>query len=166
MLVPEKLALAVVCAEDHRFPFHLGVDFRSLLRILSRRVLRGAREGGSTIEQQVIRLLTGRFEKTLRRKLREQLLASTLGAFATKQEILAILVEQSYYGWRMNGIAQACQRLRLNLNCLSFDEAVGLAARLKYPEPRLMSASRRQRLLARESHLVGLIAAAEEANRW
>ena len=58
-----------------------------------------------------------------------------------------------YFGWRMNGFAQACRRLGIRPDIISLDEAAGLVARLKYPEPRVSPRSRLKQINRRREHL-------------
>jgi len=70
-----NLQLAVLFLEDRRFFAHRGVELRAPARAV-KRVCLGKRMGAvSTIDQQVVRICTGRYERTLRRKVRESVLA-------------------------------------------------------------------------------------------
>src|SRR5690348_10551479 len=61
----------LISGEDHRFFGHCGIDPIAVCRAIWRGVVLGHREGASTIEMQLVRVVTGRFERTLTRKLRE-----------------------------------------------------------------------------------------------
>src|SRR5690242_20336233 len=68
----------LVSGEDHRHGRHHGFDLIAIARAVWRRIARGKYEGASTIEQQLVRVITGRYERTLRRKVREIGLAMLL----------------------------------------------------------------------------------------
>ena len=152
-LVAQQL---LVSGEDHRHARHPGFDLIAICRALWRRLACGSREGASTIEQQLVRTITGRYERTLRRKLKEILLAMLVDASFQKDILPAVYLSIAYYGWRMNGYRQACRRLGLRPGFLTLDEAAALVARLKYPEPRATPISRTIQINRRSKHLLGL----------
>ena len=55
-------------------------------------------EGASTIEQQLVRVLTNDYERTLKRKLKEIYLASHLRKYADKETIAIAYLDIAYYG--------------------------------------------------------------------
>ena len=73
------LVAALIAAEDRRFFRHAGIDFGRTLRAALGWFLGRRSGGGSTVEQQLVRVLTGRMERTLGRKLREILAAAGVG---------------------------------------------------------------------------------------
>ena len=143
----------LVSGEDHRHARHPGFDFVAICRACWRRFSRGTHEGASTIEQQVVRVLTGRYERTLARKLREIVLATLVARRYPKQYLPAVYLVIGYYGWRMNGYRQACRRLGLSPRSPSKDEAARLVARLKYPQPQTASMQRMSQIERRANHL-------------
>lgn len=145
---------ALVVAEDHRFWRHAGVDFLAILRASVRNIFSGHQEGASTIHQQLVRVTTGRYERTLRRKLRELLFASQLESYFSKDEILSIYLLRGYYGWQMVGLLAACKRLGLTTREASHRDAARLVARIRYPERRFQSASWATRINRREKHIL------------
>jgi penicillin-binding protein 1A len=151
--VPSLVQKLLISAEDHRHAWHKGFDTRAICRAIWRRIIDGRREGASTIEQQIVRILTNRFELTLRRKLREILLATLISEVVPKTAMPQLYIRIGYFGWRMNGFAQACRRLRLNSSAMSLDDAAALVARLKYPEPRSLGTSRLAQIHRRREHL-------------
>ncbi len=143
----------LVSAEDHRFFKHCGFDVIAACRAIWRCLFRGVVEGGSTIEQQLIRILSGKYERTFRRKIREILLASLITEVIPKKSIPGVYLHVAYFGWRMNGFKQACLRLNINPNKISLSEASALIARLKYPEPKWASDYRLKQIQIRRDHL-------------
>jgi membrane carboxypeptidase/penicillin-binding protein len=134
--VSQSLIQALVIAEDKRFWHHGGVDVIAIGRALIQIVFYHRLQGASTIEQQLVRTLTGYRKLSLRRKLREMILACVIGDFLNKQEIAVLYLCCAYYGWRMNSLEQACRKMALYPSKLSLIEAAELVARLKYPEPK------------------------------
>jgi membrane peptidoglycan carboxypeptidase len=143
----------LVSGEDHRHGVHPGFDSRAICRALVRRVISNRREGASTIEQQIVRVITNRFERTLRRKMREVFLASLVASHFPKEQIPSVYLLIGYYGWHMNNYRQACRRLSLNPSSLSLDGASEIVARLKYPEPQVTPVSRSGQITLRKQHL-------------
>ena len=146
----------LISGEDHRFFSHGGFDLVAIGRAVYRNLVFNKREGASTIEQQVVRVLTGNYQRTLRRKAREIFLATLVGDIVSKQDLPGLYLDIAYYGWRMNGFHQACLRLRLNPRNLSLSEAASLVARLKYPEPKQAPISRITQIQRRSVHLINL----------
>ena len=66
-----KLVRFLVVAEDHRFYSHSGYDVIGICRAFYKNVFRGKREGASTIEQQLVRVLTEDYRYSFRRKINE-----------------------------------------------------------------------------------------------
>jgi penicillin-binding protein 1A len=153
LAAPLIMQRLLVSGEDHRHERHKGFDLRAICRAIWRWLAYNRHEGASTIEQQIVRVLTNRFERTLRRKLRELLLATLLSEALPKAAMPRLYLSIGYYGWRMNGFQQACQRLGLRPDTLSLDTAAALVARLKYPEPHLARFKRLQQIDRRRQHL-------------
>lgn len=144
---------AMIVAEDRRFCFHYGVDFRGIARAIFK-FWSGARlEGASTIEQQFVRTARGRYEITIARKFTECALAIFVSSRHSKALIAYSYLEIAYFGWRANGVQQAARRLGIDLQHASEAEAAALAAMLKVPMPRYPS----QRYVARHARRVEYI---------
>ncbi len=145
----------LVAGEDHRIALHPGVDPLALCRAAWRTYGRGRVEGGSTVAMQLARVLTGRFENTWRRKMREMALAIAATREAHWSELTSLYLWVGYYGWRMNGFRQACRRLGIDPKTCSLRDSAMLVARLKYPQPRHCSAARRVQIEGRGEYLIG-----------
>ena len=145
----------LVAGEDHRIAFHPGVDPFALCRAAWRTYGCGRMEGGSTVAMQLVRVLTGRFENSWRRKMREMELAVVATRHAHWRELASLYLLVGYYGWRMNGFGQACRRLDLDPETCSLRDSAMLVARLKYPQPRHCSTARRTEIVARGEYLMG-----------
>jgi penicillin-binding protein 1A len=108
--VPKSLVQAILAAEDERFYQHSGVDYLGVARAaLSNFVSGGVRQGASTITMQVARNFFLSKERTLTRKFNEMLLAFKIEANLSKDEILALYLNQIYLGQRAYGFAAAAQ---------------------------------------------------------
>lgn len=110
--IPLALRQATIATEDRTFYTNPGIDAAGILRAAWIN-LRGGETlaGGSTITQQVVRTLLmneeERGERTLRRKLRESVLAWQLTRRYSKDEILALYLNQTYFGAMAYGIEAA-----------------------------------------------------------
>jgi len=155
--IPSVLIQALLIAEDHRFFLHYGVDPIAIARALWRLLCHGRIEGASTIEQQLVRTITRRYERTIRRKVREVLLASIVSRSVPKNDIAKFYLSIAYYGWYMNGLGQVCSRLRVSLGEITMEEAAAIIARIKYPEPRIPLACRAVQIENRKRHIIRLL---------
>ncbi|MCK9337085.1 MAG: transglycosylase domain-containing protein [Arcobacteraceae bacterium] len=149
-----ELLRLLITGEDHRFKFHSGVDVIALIRASWKTLILKQREGGSTIAMQLVRVLTGKYDKTIDRKLEEMFLAYKLTKYVSRQEILSLYLSVAYFGWNMHGISEACKVLKLNLNNLTLEESASLIARLKYPEPKNISEQRNIQIKNRTNYIL------------
>ena len=149
-----QMCRLLILGEDHRLAWHPGVDPLALCRAAWRTYGRGRREGGSTVAMQLVRVLTGKFDRAWRRKADEMALALLVTRHVPRVELPALYLSVGYYGWRMNGFAQACRRLVIDPACCTLHESAMLVARLKYPQPRDCSAARWQQISDRSGYLM------------
>jgi penicillin-binding protein 1B len=97
--LPQYVGNAFVAAEDVRFHHHLGVDPIGVGRALLTNVRgHGIVQGGSTIDQQIIKTRFLTQERTWRRKFVEVLLAVILDARLSKNQILELYINEVYLG--------------------------------------------------------------------
>src|SRR5688572_20475587 len=89
--LPPRVLQATLAAEDRRFFKHVGVDPLATARAFAHNI-RAMRvvEGGSTITQQVAKMLLASENRTFRQKMREALLAIRLEHRLSKRQILAL----------------------------------------------------------------------------
>ena len=106
--LPQRVVEATLVAEDRRFFQHPGVDPIAVARAAMQNV-RALRvvEGGSTISQQVAKLLLQSRSRGLGQKLRETVLALRLEQRFTKRDLLAMYLNLAPYGNRITGVARA-----------------------------------------------------------
>jgi len=108
--IPENLIKAVVAVEDARFWLHKGVDYVAIMRALFKDIrARGIREGGSTITQQLAKVVFLSPDKTIVRKLKEATLAFRLEKNLTKEEILELYLNKIYFGHGAYGVEMAAR---------------------------------------------------------
>jgi membrane peptidoglycan carboxypeptidase len=98
---------AVLILEDHRFLRHRGFDWISIAREITRAVTLRRFGGASTIDIQLFRTMSGRYERTLRRKLREIVGAYALQRKFSKLEILRCYLDCAYFGTKITGVEEA-----------------------------------------------------------
>ncbi len=106
--IPGNLQKAFIAIEDRRFQQHGGVDTQGILRAVVNNVRsQNVVEGGSTITQQLARILFLKQEKTIWRKLKEVRLAHKLEQELTKDQILERYLNLVYLGSGAYGVADA-----------------------------------------------------------
>ncbi len=106
--IPENLKKAFIASEDRRFRQHHGVDAQGIVRaVLNNLRSQNVVEGGSTITQQLARILFLKQEKTVLRKLREVRLAQKMERELTKDQILERYLNLVYLGSGAYGVADA-----------------------------------------------------------
>lgn len=158
--VPSVLVAALIVVEDRRFHRHGGFDPLATCRAIFQGLGGGPWTGASTIEQQLVRTLTGRRERTLGRKSSEILLACLVYRMVDKQDVPGLYLSLAYFGWRMDGLVRACDRLGVVLPQATPIQATAIVARLKYPEPKVCSAERRRQIQIRAGQALRLIQSA------
>lgn len=108
---PRLLIEATVAVEDRTFWQNTGIDPKAILRAaLANSDAGEIVQGGSTITQQLVKLLIGERELTLTRKAREALFAYRLSGEMDKRDILALYLNTVYYGQNAYGAAAAARR--------------------------------------------------------
>ena len=138
-LMPESIKKAFIAAEDRRFYQHKGVDLWSICRAILINLREGfIREGGSTITQQLARIVFLNHDKSIIRKVKEAALAYKLERQLSKQEIIEQYLNHVYLGSGAYGIADAAWiYFKKSVNDLSIGE-IALIAGLS-PAPSLYS---------------------------
>lgn len=106
--IPKPLVQAFIAAEDRRFYQHNGIDYQGIARATVSN-LRSVNvvEGGSTITQQLARILFLNQERTVWRKIKEIRLSQKIEANLTKQQILERYLNSVYLGEGAYGVADA-----------------------------------------------------------
>ncbi|MEH1905526.1 MAG: penicillin-binding protein 1A [Nostoc sp.] len=106
--IPDNLKKAFIASEDRRFKQHNGVDPQGIVRASWNNLRsQGVVEGGSTITQQLTRILFLKQEQTIWRKLKEVRLAQKMEQELTKDQILERYLNLVYLGSGAYGVADA-----------------------------------------------------------
>src|SRR5204862_6186350 len=106
--IPQVLRDAIIATEDRRFYRHWGVDPIGIARAVFSNYRRGRIvEGGSTITQQLTKLLFLTPDKSLERKMKEAVLALELERRYSKDRILEMYLNQVYFGHGAYGVEAA-----------------------------------------------------------
>ncbi len=119
--IPKRLVQAFIAAEDADFFDHFGIDVvgtgRAVFKTVIKKVTgKGKVQGGSTITQQTAKAVLISAEgykestaKTIKRKIREALLARRLEGELTKEEILYLYLNNVYLGHHSYGVQSAAE---------------------------------------------------------
>lgn len=156
---PNKLLLInmLVAGEDHRFRFHLGFDILAICRALLKNFFYGTHEGASTIEQQLVRVLTNRYERTVKRKLAEIWYAFLLSLRYDKKTIAWNYLINAYYGTSYTTLDSILLKFGCSIDdYFSVTICAEIVARLKYPEPKNISKERERILRRRVDYVLSL----------
>lgn len=133
--IPKYLINALVAVEDSRFYEHEGIDFISIIRAFFANIKAGKIvEGGSTLTQQLVKVIYLTPEKKLKRKVKEAILAYKLDSFLSKQKILEIYLNQVYLGRGSYGVQSAAKNyFGKNVWDLNLEECALIASLPKAP---------------------------------
>ncbi len=162
---------ATIAIEDDQFYQHAGVDVMAIARAAIRNLEDGdlfGGQGGSTITQQVIKNSILEREKTLTRKIKEAILALKLERVMSKDEILAVYLNESPYGGTIYGVEEASRAFfNTSARDLSIAQAAYLAAIPQAPTyyspygNNRAALDARQQLVLERMRLNGFITSAE-----
>ena len=133
--ISPNLINAVIAIEDNRFYSHPGIDIKGILRAVYVNLLSASyKQGGSTITQQLSKLIFLNSEKSILRKIRELFITLKLEAILDKEEIISLYLNRAYFGSGNYGISAATDSYFSKIpKELSLYEAAILAAALKSP---------------------------------
>ena len=112
--LPPHLIDAVLAVEDQRFHSHPGIDLRRIAGAMLANLKAGrVAQGGSTLTQQLVKNFFLTPERTLRRKLREAVMALLVEARYDKERILEAYLNEIYLGQRgataVHGVGEAAR---------------------------------------------------------
>lgn len=133
--LPKVLPQAVLATEDRRFYDHIGVDLIGLARAMFVNARAGrVVQGGSTITQQLAKIVFLTPDRTIKRKVQEVLLALWLEYNFSKDQILTLYLNRVYLGAGTYGVDAAAHRyFGRSARDVSLPEAAILAGLLKAP---------------------------------
>jgi penicillin-binding protein 1A len=138
--VPQDFINALVATEDRKFFDHWGVDLERLVKAMVKTIFLGRREGASTITQQLTKNLYGFWSgdetdfDVIVRKIREWITSVQIEKNYTKNEILEMYFNISYFGRGAYGIEMAARTyFGKKVSELKLEEMAVLVAMLKSP---------------------------------
>jgi 1A family penicillin-binding protein len=133
--IPPALRNAIIAVEDSRFYSHFGVDVRGIVRAAYANFRHGrVVEGGSTITQQLAKVLFLTPDRSFSRKVKEALLALELEKRYSKDRLLELYLNQIYMGHGAYGVEAAARMyFGKSVQDLTLPEAAMLAALPRSP---------------------------------
>lgn len=151
----EKMINFLIVAEDHRYKYHVGFDLIAIFRSILKYIFYGKKEGASTIEQQLVRVVTCDYRYNLCRKIKEIILACYVKSVFEKKRIALIYLNIAYYGTKYQSLDAILGKYSLTKeNALENRVCAEIVARLKYPEPLICSAHRKIQIEMRVKHIL------------
>lgn len=128
--IPKNMQNALIAIEDHKFYEHDGISPEGILRAILANIKEGEIEqGGSTLTQQFVKNTFLTHEQTMERKIEEAILSVVLEDKYSKDEILEMYLNTTYFGAGATGIHQASKvYFGKHVSRLSLEEAAVLAA--------------------------------------
>lgn len=166
--IPIELRHAVLAAEDRKFYTNHAISPTGILRAFYLMARGGAIQGGSTITQQYAKTAFLSREQTIKRKLKELIIAIKLENQLSKDEILESYLNTIYFGRGAYGVQTAAQQyFGLNVDQLSVRQCAVLASVLRSPgyyDPGLRDGNL-ERLTARYNYTITAMVAADWADK-
>jgi membrane peptidoglycan carboxypeptidase len=154
--LPVYVTDMVVSVEDRRFYRHAGVDLRGIARALVNNLKGRPVQGGSTLEQQLVRSVTNARDLTLRRKVREAMAAAVVASLLPKREVADLLLRHCWFGHEMAGAEAYAKANGISLEDLTPQRAAEMVARIRYPEYATCSAAYVQKIHERAAYILRL----------
>lgn len=154
-MMPRHLVDTLVAAEDKRFFNHHGLDILSILRALYHTLFLGNVQGGSTITQQMVRIIALTRKFSVKRKIQEMVLSLIIERKVSKKAIIELYLNSAYYGTGCIGLNRTCWRLfatepeKLNLLQCTF-----IVALLKIPVSQHSSRWKLRRIILRQRYIL------------
>ena len=160
----QDIPRALIAIEDHDFYNHGAIAVDGVLRALLVNISAGeVVQGGSTITQQFVKNVFLTHEQSMERKIEEAVLSLMLEDTYTKDEILELYLNTTYFGAGANGIKQAAQQyFGTAPSALTLAEAAVIAS-LPYAPTALnplenpQECRQRQQLVLAAMHKYGMI---------
>ncbi|BAZ49536.1 penicillin-binding protein 1A [Nostoc sp. NIES-4103] len=166
--IPDQLKKAFIASEDRRFNQHSGVDPQGIIRAVWNNLRsQDVVEGGSTITQQLARILFLKQERTIWRKLKEVRLSQKMEKELSKDQILERYLNLVYLGSGAYGVADAAWVYfskpvdQLTLPEMATIAGLAPAPSLYSPEQNPEAAKQRRNLVLQRMQEDGIITAGE-----
>lgn len=169
--IPEHMINAVIAVEDSRFWRHKGIDYLAIMRAVIKDIIHvSLKEGGSTITQQLAKVMFLTPEKTLKRKMREAALAIKIEKNLDKKEILELYLNKIYFGHGAYGVEMASRiYFGKSVKDINISEAALITGLIKAPSSYspyndLTKAKERQKIVLSRMEEEGYIKRSEKEN--
>ncbi|HSA77749.1 MAG TPA: transglycosylase domain-containing protein, partial [Nitrospirota bacterium] len=108
--IPKFMVNALLATEDPRFFQHKGIDYRGIMRAAFKDIMSvRLKQGGSTITQQLTKVVFLSPERKFTRKIKEIILARRLEKELTKEDILELYLNKIYFGHGAYGVQMAAK---------------------------------------------------------
>ena len=167
--MPVNMQNAVIAIEDERFNEHFGVDWKRTVSAFANLVLHfnATEYGGSTLTQQLIKIMTGNDDHSIQRKVIEILTAIEMEKYYSKEEILQAYLNLMPLSSNVTGVgAGANYFFGVEAKDLTLAQCAALASitnnPVKYdPYRRPENLRRRQRIVLSKMYELGFITADE-----
>ena len=132
---PLYLIDGLIATEDRKFFKHHGFDYLGILRAMLVNIrYHSIRQGGSTITQQLSKMLLKNSKKTFKRKIQELLLSMELEKKLSKEKIITMYLNNAYFGSGKYGIKDASKfYFNKKVPYLNLEESAMLIGLLKAP---------------------------------
>lgn len=131
--VPHLLKTSIIESEDRRFYTHYGIDLRGKLSALKATLGSSSRRGGSTISEQVIRIINPR-PRTIKSKILEMIDSILLESSTNKDQILEFYLNQVPFGGNRRGISRGSRYyFGRDLKDLNDTELIALSVIIQAP---------------------------------
>ncbi len=106
--IPKNMVRAFIAMEDNEFPSHWGINPKGIVRAFFINIFSGRiRQGGSTITQQLAKILLTSRKRNLYRKAKEAFIAMMIEAKYSKDEIMSMYLNQIFLGHGAYGVESA-----------------------------------------------------------
>ncbi len=169
--LPQNLINTIIAVEDSRFWKHKGIDYIAIARALIKDLLNvSLKEGGSTITQQLAKVVFLTPQKTFKRKIIEAFLAIKIEKNLRKKEILELYLNKIYFGHGAYGVEMAARTYfgksvkQLNLAEASLIVGLVKAPSTYSPYNNLSKAKARQYIVLTRMEKEGYITKSEKEN--
>jgi len=168
--ISPNLQHAIVAIEDRRFYLHPGIDPLGIMRALWVNLSeQHVDQGGSTLEEQLVKRAIVQQDATIHAKLRTMALAWAVDQDFSKRTILELYLNAAYYGRGAYGARAAAEvYFGTDASHLTLAQAAFLAALPQAPSiyglhPRSATVTNREHTVLRDMEALGTITSAQES---
>lgn len=129
--------ISILKIEDKRYFKHSGIDIYCAPRLVKQLITKKRLGGISTIEQQYVRTVINKKERTVKRKSHEMILSWLITKRLSKEMVLRSYLSSAYFGYKLNSCDEASELIFNSRSAdISQHESAILASLLVYPLPK------------------------------